>query len=175
MSLPFFSLRIGMKNLQENVMATAQEFPQVRAGMRRLYGKKHIDPRRHNRCPGCHVPLQENFYEGVPVKTCPRCRGKLLDAALTDRIVARREVAFSEHLHLKAQEFQQTFMQNPLTTRKVTMATPTTLYCPECGHKMLPRPYNYQYVIPVDKCLSCHKIWFDADELEILQILIESR
>ena len=66
-------------------------------------------------------------------------------------------------------------MQNPLTTRKVTMAEPATLYCPECGHKMLPRPYNYQYIIPVDKCLSCHKIWFDADELEILQILIEGR
>ncbi len=174
-SLPFFSLRIGMQNIQENVMATAQEFPQVRRGLRRLYGKKHIDPRRQNQCPGCHVPLQDTFYEGVPVRACPRCRGKLVDAALTDRIVARREVAFSEDLHRKAQEFQETFMQNPLTTRKVTMAAPATLYCPECGHKMLPRPYNYQYVIPVDKCLSCHKIWFDADELEILQILIESR
>jgi Zn-finger nucleic acid-binding protein len=25
----------------------------------------------------------------------------------------------------------------------------------------------------VDKCLSCSRIWFDSDELEILQILIE--
>jgi len=29
--------------------------------------------------------------------------------------------------------------------------------------------------LPVDKCLSCGKIWFDADELETLQILIEDR
>jgi Zn-finger nucleic acid-binding protein len=29
--------------------------------------------------------------------------------------------------------------------------------------------------VPVDKCLSCGKIWFDADELEVLQILIEER
>ena len=45
--------------------------------------------------------------------------------------------------------------------------------CPGCGYRMLARPYNYQYFIPVDKCLSCSKIWFDADELELLQILIE--
>ena len=40
---------------------------------------------------------------------------------------------------------------------------------------MLPHPYNYQYILPVDKCFTCEKIWFDTDELEILQILIESR
>jgi Zn-finger nucleic acid-binding protein len=38
---------------------------------------------------------------------------------------------------------------------------------------MTPRPYNYQYFIPVDKCLSCFKVWYDADELEILQVLVE--
>jgi len=38
---------------------------------------------------------------------------------------------------------------------------------------MIPRPFNYQYFIPVDKCGSCGRIWFGADELEILQILIE--
>jgi Zn-finger nucleic acid-binding protein len=47
--------------------------------------------------------------------------------------------------------------------------------CPACGYRMVPRPYSYQYFVPVDKCLSCSKIWFDADELEILQILIEDR
>jgi len=47
--------------------------------------------------------------------------------------------------------------------------------CPSCGYRMVLRPYNYQYFVPVDKCLSCSKIWFDSDELEILQILIEDR
>ena len=49
------------------------------------------------------------------------------------------------------------------------------IYCPSCGSQMLLRAYNYYYVIPVDKCLSCHKVWFDSDEMEILQILIEHR
>jgi Zn-finger nucleic acid-binding protein len=47
--------------------------------------------------------------------------------------------------------------------------------CPNCGYRMVARPYNYQYFVPVDKCLSCSKIWFDSDELEILQILIEKK
>ncbi len=174
-ALPFFTLRIWMRNLQENVEAPAQEFPQIRQGMRNLYQKKHINPKRQNQCPRCRVSLRDAFYEGVRIKICPECSGKLVDAAFTDRIIARSEVTFSQPLKQKAQAFQDEFMQNPASTRRITMQTPSKLYCPECGHKLLPRPYNYQYIIPVDKCLSCHKIWFDPDELEILQILIEDR
>jgi Zn-dependent protease with chaperone function/Zn-finger nucleic acid-binding protein len=170
---PYFSLRIWMRNLQENVQAPAREFPQLQLALRSLYQKKHINPRRRNKCPHCRVELRDSFYEGVAVKACPECGGKLVDAALIDRIVARREVDFSEKLLQKARDFEEEFMQNPARTRKITMKTPSKLFCPECGHRLLPRPYNYQYVVPVDKCLSCHKIWFDADELEILQILIE--
>ena len=173
LGLPFFSLRIPIRNLQENVTATAQEFPQIRRGIRRLYQKKHIDPRRRNQCPRCRIPLRENFYEGVRVKDCQRCRGRLVDAGLVDRIVARKEVSFSDDLLAKARDFHEDFMRNPASTRKITMAGTTRLCCPECGHLMRPRPYNYQYVVPVDKCLSCHAIWFDPDELEVLQILIE--
>jgi ribosomal protein S27AE len=93
--LPYFSLRIWMRNLQENVQAPAREFPQLQLALRSLYQKKHINPRRRNKCPRCRVELRDSFYEGVSVKACPECGGKLVDAALTDRIVARREVDFS--------------------------------------------------------------------------------
>jgi Zn-dependent protease with chaperone function/Zn-finger nucleic acid-binding protein len=172
-NLPYFSLGIWMRNLQEKVQAPAREFPQLQLGLRSLYQKKHINPKRQNKCPRCRVPLREGFYEGVAIKGCPDCGGKLVDAALTDRIVARKEMSFSEHLIQKARTFEEEFMRNPSRTRKLTMETPSKLFCPECGHKLLPRPYNYQYVLPVDKCLACYKIWFDPDELEILQILIE--
>ncbi len=172
-NLPYFSLGIWMKNLQEKVQAPAREFPQLRLGLRSLYQKKHTNPKRQNRCPRCRVLLRDGFYEGVAIKDCPDCGGKLVDAALTDRIVARKEVSFSDRLIQKARVFEDEFMQSPSRTRKLTMETPSKLFCPECGHKLLPRPYNYQYVVPVDKCLSCYKIWFDPDELEILQILIE--
>ncbi|MBW1711400.1 MAG: zf-TFIIB domain-containing protein, partial [Deltaproteobacteria bacterium] len=57
--------------------------------------------------------------------------------------------------------------------RKISREKTPDIYCPICGLKMQPRPFTYQYIIPVDKCFLCHKTWFDTDELEILQILIE--
>jgi len=170
-----FSPLIRIRNEQEGVEAQAREFPQIREALRKLGRKKPVDAAKHNRCPRCRVSLHQVFYEGVEVKTCPRCRGKLVDAELMERIIARKEVGFSEALVKKAEEFKRRFMLNPILTKKIDVDKIQKIFCPDCGSRMLPRPYSYHYVVPVDKCLSCNKTWFDADELEILQILIEQR
>jgi Zn-finger nucleic acid-binding protein len=170
-----FSPLIRVRNEQEGVEAQAREFPQIREALRKLGRKKPVDPAKHNRCPRCSVPFHDGFYEGVNVKTCPRCRGKLVDAGLMERIIARKEVGFSEALIQKAEEFRRRFMHNPILTKKISAGGRQKNICPDCGSRMLPRPYSYHYVVPVDKCLSCYKIWFDEEELEILQILIERR
>jgi len=173
--LRFFTPMIWIKNLQEGVEAHAREFPQIRNALRNLWRKKPISASKKNRCPRCHIPLSDSFYEGVAIKVCQRCRGKLVNSGVMERIIARREVAFSEHLEKKAKEFKERFMLNPIRTRKINPEKSPNTFCPNCGAKMLPRPYTYQYVIPVDKCFCCYQIWFDADELEILQILTEKR
>jgi Zn-dependent protease with chaperone function/Zn-finger nucleic acid-binding protein len=173
--LPFFTPLISIKNHQEGIVAQAREFPQVREARRRILKKKPIDPTKHNQCPRCRVSLKETFYEGVPLKGCPTCHGKLIDQALVDRIVARKEIDFSETLVKKARTFRDEYMLNPTQTKKINPDVSPKIHCPNCGSMMLLRAYNYYYVIPVDKCLSCHKIWFDSDEMEILQILIEHR
>lgn len=172
---PRFSSLMLVKNAQEGVEAKAREFPQLRIAMSRLARKRHLSPGRENLCPRCHVPLADAFYEGVPLKACRRCRGRLVDMACTDKIIARREVAFSEALVRKAREFEERVRSNPLKKLKIESSLSKGIGCPSCGYRMVGRPYNYQYFIPVDKCLSCSKIWFDSDELEILQILIENR
>lgn len=164
-SRPAFSNMAVVKNFQEGVEAKAREFPQVRLALRDAGRKRPVDPGHENKCPRCRVPLAETFYEGVAIKLCPRCQGKLVDEGMMDRVIARKEVAFSEGLVRKAVEFKERFLSKP----------PDPLTCPACGTTMKARPYSYSYFIPVDKCLSCHKIWFDADELEILQVLIENR
>ncbi len=171
--LPMFSLMMKLKNLHEMVEAPAREFPQVRLALRRLARKQPVNPSQENRCPRCRVPLGERFYEGVAIKACPKCAGKLVAIGAMERLLARREVAFSEALLTKAEAFRQKFLLNPIKTKKINGAVSEKLTCPHCGYKMVPKPYSYQYFVPVDKCLSCYKIWFDADELEILQILIE--
>jgi Zn-dependent protease with chaperone function/Zn-finger nucleic acid-binding protein len=173
---PSFSSMTVVKNSQEGVEAKAREFPQVRLALRDAGRKRPVDPDHENKCPRCRVPLIETFYEGVAVKLCRRCRGKLLDEGMMDRVIARKEVAFSEGLIKKAMDFKERFLSQPVKTRKISETQPPDpLTCPDCGYTMKARPYSYSYFIPVDKCLSCHKIWFDADELEILQVLIENR
>jgi Zn-finger nucleic acid-binding protein len=132
-----------------------------------------VKPDRYNKCPRCRTTFKDTFYEGVALKICPSCKGKLIDSSVINRIIARREVAFSDYLVKKAADFKKKFLQNPVRTRKINMKKSQDIFCPICGSKMLPRPFTYQYIIPVDKCFSCHKTWFDPDELEILQLLIE--
>ncbi|HDT12767.1 MAG TPA: hypothetical protein ENO03_00270 [Candidatus Aminicenantes bacterium] len=172
---PRFSAIMKVRNTQEGVEARAREFPQIRIALHNLARKKPLAPGRRNLCPRCHVPLAETFYEGVGIRRCGRCLGLLVDAATVDRIIARREVGFSEALRMKARRFRETAIRNPLRRQKIESALAADVPCPNCGYRMTARPYNYQYFVPVDKCLSCGKIWFDADELEVLQLLIEER
>ncbi len=164
-----------VRNTQEGVEAKAREFPQVRLALRtiaRRGARAHVGD---GRCPRCRVPLGEAFYEGVSLRDCPHCRGRLVDMGLVGRIIARRELAFSPDLKRKAAEFRERLLLNPLKKEKAAGAAAGGFGCPACGWHMVARPYSYQDFIPVDKCLSCHRIWFDADELEILQLLIEER
>ena len=172
---PRFSAIMRVRNTQEGVEALAREFPQIRLALHNLARKKPLSPGRQNLCPRCRIPLAETFYEGVGIRICSRCCGRLVDAAAVDRIVARREITFSDALREKARRFREAAVRNPLRRQKVEAALAPDVPCPNCGYRMAPRPYNYQYFVPVDKCLSCGKIWFDADELETLQILIEDR
>jgi Zn-dependent protease with chaperone function/Zn-finger nucleic acid-binding protein len=171
--LDFFSPNRWIRNMQEDVEAPAVEFQQIREALKNPSQTEKFNPSKKNRCPRCRVALHDNFYEGVAVKICPDCGGKLIDSAVMERVIARKEVTFSERLKKKAQEFEESFLFDPILRKKIHADKLPKISCPNCGSRMLPRPYNYQYVIPVDKCLVCHKIWFDSDELEILQILIE--
>ena len=175
-SLPWFTSMLVARNVPEGVEAKAREFPQVRDALRGRGRGKPLDPARENNCPRCRVPLADSFYEGVAIKACPRCRGRLVAMPMMDRIIARKEAAFSDALVRKAEEFRARFLSQPVRTKKISETPPPEpLSCPGCGYPLTARPYSYAYFIPVDKCLSCHKIWFDADELEILQILVENR
>ena len=175
-SLPFFTNLILVRNAQEGKEAPARMFPQIRLAIQALGRKTPLDPARKNKCPSCGLPLAEIFYEGVPIKFCHRCKGRFINADAMERILARKEVAFSKALKEKAAAFQESVLADPVKMKTIAEARPAApRLCPECGFKMTPKTYSYGYFIPVSKCLSCHGIWFDADMMEILQVLIENR
>jgi heat shock protein HtpX len=172
---PGFTPLRRIKNLHDDIDAPAREFSQVRQGLQRMGRKKPVNPSRQNRCPRCGIPLAETFYEGVDIRNCQQCGGKLVEMAKMNRILLRKEYSFSEALLDKARKFREQFLLNPVKEQRAKDRDAHSLICPSCGFRMIGRPYNYQYFVPVDKCLSCYRIWFDADELEILQILIEKK
>jgi len=134
------------------------------------------DPARREpagRCPRCAAILAETDYEGVPILACRACGGKLVREEDMDRILIRREMGFDDALLRKAAEFRERFVRNPLKTMKINDRIGPVLRCPGCGYRLSSRPFNYQYFVPVERCLDCGRIWFDADELEVLQILVE--
>jgi len=168
-----FTIRLPVKNMRDGVTAAAGEFPEVRAAYRKMGMNKKRAAGGSGRCPVCRTGLHGSFYEGVAVKTCGTCGGFLIKDFLVERIIARREIGFSDTLLQKAADFKERWMRNPTHTLKKSRNRPLPAACPECGGKLLPRPFTYHYIVPVDKCFACRSIWFDTDELEILQILIE--
>ena len=45
--------------------------------------------------------------------------------------------------------------------------------CPNCGVPMMRRHYSYEYAVEIDYCSVCDLTWFEKDELEALQVLVE--
>jgi len=130
-------------------------------------------------CPRCHVPLLAREYESTVVYHCPKCQGYLVEEQDIKRIIVREEVGFSPELIQRAHKMQETnkkidhVMDGGLEGH---LYTADGLTCPRCQHKkarMFRRFYNTMYHVVIDKCVFCGLIWFDKDELDILQFLIE--
>jgi len=170
---PFFSPGIRVKNLEENVEGRAGDFAVIRRSMYNLWQKRAIDSRQENKCPRCRVELVETYYEGVKIKKCLRCQGKLVPLAAMERIFARREIGFSPQLKEKAKKIKEE-IASMATLKRKPPAKPA-LFCPECGLQMAVKPYSYHYLLPVHKCFHCGLIWFEADDLETLQCLVEEK
>ncbi len=127
-------------------------------------------------CPKCDSPLTPVIYEGVETSQCHFCHGILAGPNDVERIIIRQEVGFPEqitHLAAKISEEEKTWREGVIKRDPKTMLT-----CPKCRPqmgKMLRMFYTAAYRVEIDKCLYCGSIWFDKDELEILQCLIEDQ
>lgn len=122
-------------------------------------------------CPTCKQSLVEETYEGAIVKRCLFCEGVLLEENKMPRLVIRREVRFDERIERLAELAQKSGLQ------KFRLRPPgnarSSLQCPRCGAWMVKGFYTMAYLVEVDRCFSCNLIWFEKDELELVQYLIE--
>lgn len=132
-------------------------------------------PFQKDMCPRCRVPLKQAQYEGEDLMMCPTCKGSLVLEATALNILGKRNEVFDDRIASLAKMIQE---QNKLIKR-----TPfdggydeKSIYCPHClssSARMTRRFVNQRYLVEIDKCRICTNIWFDADELEVLQFLYE--
>ncbi|MBF0486440.1 MAG: M48 family metalloprotease [Candidatus Omnitrophica bacterium] len=130
---------------------------------------------KKNQCPRCQVDLMEVPYEKVRVLKCPSCQGVLVKEMDVLSILGTREMTFSSQIA----EMGDIMMKQPKPLQRSpydAVYDEKSILCPWCltsSPRMTRRFINPRYPIEIDKCRICARVWFDKDELEILQYLYE--
>ncbi len=123
-------------------------------------------------CPTCREWLIPQAYEGLYLWRCAYCDGILAEQNKLPRIFVREEKGFTERVRRIASLIQEesklkhprfSLLLNSISERR----------CPRCGKSMAHKFYSYAYHVEIDECKECKVIWFDADEIETLQCLIQ--
>jgi len=125
-------------------------------------------------CPACGAGLVRVPYEGIDIVACDTCGGRLVSTAQVGKLLARREAGFSEEQQRIA---DLVTASGDHLRRAAVLArghSGTALVgCPRCEAPMMRRHYSYEHAVEIDHCVRCDLLWFEKDELEALQILVE--
>ncbi len=130
-------------------------------------------------CPSCKQQLVEESYEGTQIYQCRFCSGTLVESSKIPRILARtnRDRPCSERVKALAkttiQDNQRAFVRQKLAGQRRSAAP--HLACPKCKNPMDRGFYSAALLVEIDRCSFCGLSWFDQDELEMLQCLIEPK
>ncbi|GBE04537.1 MAG TPA: hypothetical protein ENG95_00995 [Nitrospirae bacterium] len=123
-------------------------------------------------CPSCSQGLERIYHEGVPIWRCGSCKGRLVRREHLQRIIVREEMAFSPRTKELAGQIMEYSIKNK---GKYIKKSESTLKCPACGNIMNRKLYDavMPYRVEIDLCRLCGLIWFDRDELEVIEYLTE--
>ncbi len=125
-------------------------------------------------CVSCSHGLERVFYEGVPIWKCSGCGGRFVKRSHLRRILAREEMGFSPGIVEKVKEIRNVSRKN----KGLYIRDPDSQFiCPRCSNKMKRTFYHaiLPYRVEIDICQVCDLIWFDQNELEIIQFVTEGR
>lgn len=180
-------LSMAKTNLRHIQESTDEEIPRqpvpeaaamatLEQGIKRHRAAEGAAPKtmEKNLCVCCHIPLTPIYYEGTPILKCPHCQGSLVHTDDVQKLIIRKGVGFSEKITHLGQKILTDMKR--LTVHPIDLKGANLSLCPRCGNtriKMIRGFYSLAYPVEVDRCVQCQFVWFDSDELEILQYLIE--
>ncbi|HMF40494.1 MAG TPA: zf-TFIIB domain-containing protein [Polyangia bacterium] len=108
-------------------------------------------------CPRCRQPLERAELRKVPVEACKGCKGTFVAQIDLTRLLE----SLSAALHSFDPEAE---------IEKVADAN-DRIDCPRCAKPMDRDDYCAAGVVFFDRCNSCQRLWFDADELGAMALL----
>ena len=123
------------------------------------------------RCPHCKTVLDEISYEGAPLFKCTYCEGIFVEENKISRIFAREDMVFSEEIARLAEKLITS--KDEWRLNDSAAKSSWVIPCPKCDNLMHRQFFVYSYPVEIDRCIFCLAIWFDKQELEILQYLYE--
>jgi heat shock protein HtpX len=130
-------------------------------------------------CPACTQPLVTSTRGGIRVSSCRFCAGTLVETGKVPRIIARTGIdrPCTERVTALARATLRENQSRNIYQRIESKRTQTVplLPCPKCKNPMSRGFYSQAHLIEVDRCNNCGITWFDKDELEMLQCMIENR
>lgn len=124
-------------------------------------------------CPVCRQWLVVEDYEGLIILRCAFCDGILIENDKLPRIFTRKEKPYTDSIRRTAELLRQD-QKRKRKGFNILIDALHPFSCPRCGKPMIRKFFSYAYHVEVDECRNCGVTWFDPDELEILQCLIES-
>lgn len=137
-------------------------------------GPRAASPAAGMTCPSCGAGLVETPYEGVRIVVCAACGGRLVSDAQVGKLLARREAAFTDEQVRLADLLIADGDRLRRAARLAHGAGGAALIaCPRCAAPMMRRHFSYSHAVEIDYCRMCDLFWFEKDELEALQVLLE--
>jgi len=124
----------------------------------------------HYICPCCRIDMEEISYEGAPVLKCKYCQGVFVGNDKISRILIREDKMFLAEL-VRLAEAILASKDKINYFKKDNPKNLWVLRCPKCNELMHREYFLYSYPVLVDRCASCLGVWFDKNELEILQYI----
>lgn len=128
-------------------------------------------------CPACGGKLSEITYESNQILQCDKCQGLLVQEDIVSVILERREKIFDNRIRQMAQALIIESKNLP-QTHLSSLESERMYRCDLCQNnprKMRRRIFNRYYPVEIEKCMNCGLVWFDKDELEVMQCMYEIR
>jgi Zn-finger nucleic acid-binding protein len=115
--------------------------------------------------------LDKIEYEGTNVYKCVNCKGVLVKDRDIKKVLVRESKEFDPDIIRQAELAKKEWGEAYERIKRIEV--PFAINCPHCRGKMRRRLFSSAAPVEVDACEWCGSVWFDQNELEVVQVIYD--